>query len=183
MEIYVSTDVETDGPIPGPYSLLSFGSAAYSAAGELLDTFSANLEALPDAGSDAQTMAWWQAHPEAWAASRQNLETPETAMARYAAWLDALPGTPVFVGYPAAFDFMFVHWYLIRFAGRCPFARAALDIRTLAMALLNTDFLTASKRDMPQRWFDESPHTHRAIDDAIEQGALFCRMLAELRGG
>ncbi|MBC7930275.1 MAG: exonuclease, partial [Rubrivivax sp.] len=27
-EIYVSTDVETDGPIPGVYSMLSIGSAA-----------------------------------------------------------------------------------------------------------------------------------------------------------
>ena len=26
-EIYISTDVETDGPIPGPCSMLSFGSA------------------------------------------------------------------------------------------------------------------------------------------------------------
>jgi hypothetical protein len=25
------------------------------------------------------------------------------------------------------------------------------------------------------------PHTHVALDDAIEQGALFCNMLAELR--
>jgi hypothetical protein len=28
-EIYVSTDIETDGPIPGEYSMLSFGSAAF----------------------------------------------------------------------------------------------------------------------------------------------------------
>ena len=28
-EIYVSTDVEVDGPIPGLYSMLSVGSAAY----------------------------------------------------------------------------------------------------------------------------------------------------------
>jgi hypothetical protein len=28
-EIYISTDVETDGPIPGPNSMLSFASAAY----------------------------------------------------------------------------------------------------------------------------------------------------------
>ena len=46
-EIYVSTDVETDGPIPGPHSMLSFASAAYSARKELLGTFSANLETLP----------------------------------------------------------------------------------------------------------------------------------------
>ena len=30
-EIYVSTDVEADGPIPGQNSMLSFGSAAYLA--------------------------------------------------------------------------------------------------------------------------------------------------------
>ena len=29
-EIYVSTDIEADGPIPGPNSMLSFGSAAYT---------------------------------------------------------------------------------------------------------------------------------------------------------
>lgn len=34
---------------------------------------------------------------------------------------------------------------------------------------------------MPKHWFDSLPHTHRALDDAIEQGALFCNMLAELR--
>lgn len=33
MEIYVSTDIETDGPIPGPNSMLSFGSAAFTAEG------------------------------------------------------------------------------------------------------------------------------------------------------
>jgi hypothetical protein len=33
---------------------------------------------------------------------------------------------------------------------------------------------------MPPRWFDaDLPHTHKALDDAIEQGALFCNMLAE----
>jgi hypothetical protein len=32
---------------------------------------------------------------------------------------------------------------------------------------------------MPARWFDDLPHTHRALDDAVEQGALFCNILAE----
>src|SRR5206468_6492048 len=48
-EIYVSTDVETDGPIPGPHSLLSFASAAYRADKTLLGTFAANLHTLPAA--------------------------------------------------------------------------------------------------------------------------------------
>jgi hypothetical protein len=46
-EIYASTDVETDGPIPGPYSMLSLGSAAYRADKTLLSTISPNLETLP----------------------------------------------------------------------------------------------------------------------------------------
>ena len=51
-EIYVSTDVEADGPIPGIHSMLSFGSAAYLADKTLLSTFTANLETLPGAVAD-----------------------------------------------------------------------------------------------------------------------------------
>jgi hypothetical protein len=121
MEVYVSTDVEADGPIPGPNSMLSFGSAAYRADKILVSTFEANLVTLHSAQGDPKTMAWWQTQPEAWAACRENLTTPEEAMPRYLAWLKALPGKPVFVAYPAAYDFLFVYWYLMRFAGESPF--------------------------------------------------------------
>lgn len=53
-------------------------------------------------------------------------------------------------------------------------------MKTLAMALLKTGYRDATKRRMPQRWFDDLPHTHVALDDAIEQGALFCNMWQEL---
>ena len=49
LEIYVSTDVETNGPVAGKHSILSIGSAAYTAEKEMLSTFSANLETLPNA--------------------------------------------------------------------------------------------------------------------------------------
>ncbi|MCB0295461.1 MAG: exonuclease, partial [Calditrichaeota bacterium] len=65
MELYISTDVETDGPIPGPHSMLSFGSAAYQADKTLIGTFSANLEALPGAAPHPKTQAWWESQPEA----------------------------------------------------------------------------------------------------------------------
>jgi hypothetical protein len=181
MEIYVSTDIEADGPVPGPNSMLSFGSAAYSADKQLLGTFSANLETLPGAAADPQTAQWWSQQPEAWTACRQNLEAPETAMRRYVAWLSGLPGKPVFVAYPAAFDFMFVYWYLMRFVGENPFGFSALDIKTYAMAVLKKGYRESSKRSMPQHWFESHPHTHVALDDAIEQGALFSNMLAENR--
>ena len=98
-------------------------------------------------------------------------------MRRYVAWLKALPGRPVFVGYPAAFDFPFVLWYLERYADENPFGYAVIDIKTYAMALLKTGYRDSTKRRMPKDWFDDLPHTHVALDDAVEQGALFCNML------
>jgi len=182
-EIYVSTDVEVDGPIPGPHSMLSFGSAAYLADKTLVSTFAANLELLPGASGHPETMAWWAERPEAWNAARQQLRDPAEAMRDYVAWIDSLPAKPVFVGFPASFDFMFIYWYLIRFAGRSPFSFAALDIKTMAMVVLGKEYRHCSKKNLPRRWFDPLPHSHVALDDAIEQGALFCNILAETSRG
>jgi hypothetical protein len=178
-EIYVSTDVETDGPIPGPHSMLSFASAAYLADKTLVGTFSANLETLPGATGHPDTMRWWQTQPAAWAASREDIQPPERAMKDYVAWLKQLPGRPVFVAYPVVFDYMFVQWYLHKFTGESPFSFVGLDIKSYAMALLKFDFNDVVKANMPRRWFDDLPYTHKALDDAIQQGALFCNMLAE----
>src|SRR5262245_5205504 len=145
-EIYVSTDVESDGPIPGPNSMLSFASAAYRADKSLIATFTANLETLPGAAPDPGTMSWWRDHADAYAATRTDLEDPETAMRRYVAWVKSLPGRPVFVAYPAGFDFLFVYWYLMRFAGESPFSFSALDVKTYAMAMLNLEYRDAVKR-------------------------------------
>jgi len=180
-EIYISTDVEADGPIPGPNSMLSFASAAYTADKKLLGTFAANLVTLPDALGDPKTMAWWQTQPEAWTACRTDPREPAVVMPEYVAWLKALPGKPVFVAYPAAYDFLFVYWYLMRFAGESPFSHSALDIKTYAMALLGIGYRDSVKKNMPAAWFDKLPHTHVALDDAIGQGALFCNMLAGRR--
>lgn len=180
-EIYISTDVETDGPIPGPHSMLSLGAAAYTADKQLLSTFSVNLDTLPGANAHPSTAAWWAGQPEAWQACRLDPVAPELAMRNYVAWIHTLPGKPVFVAYPAGFDFMFVYWYLIRFTGESPFGHSALDMKTMAMAQMKCDFRDAVKRNMPKTWFESLPHSHVALDDAIEQGALFCNMLRAQR--
>src|SRR5262249_28519638 len=125
---------------------------------------------------------WWQQHADAYATTRQDLQDPETAMKKYVAWIKSLPGKPVFVAYPAGYDFLFVYWYLIRFTGSSPFSHSALDIKSYAMAVLKTEYRESVKRNMPRHWFDPIPHTHVALDDALEQGALFCNMLADNLG-
>jgi hypothetical protein len=179
-EIYISTDIEADGPIPGPHSMLSFASAAYAADKRLLATYTANLETLPGAEPHPNTMEWWKQFPQAWEACRRDVRAPQVAMREYLAWLQQLPGRPVFLGWPASWDFMWVYWYLVRFTGERPFRENALDIRSYAMGMRRSEFRLTTRTYMPKRWFDAGlPHTHVALDDALEQGALFCNMLAE----
>jgi hypothetical protein len=182
-ETYVSVDIEADGPIPGPHSMLSLGAVAFDRDGTELDAFSVNLETLDGATGHPDTMAWWQTQPAAWAACRAAPESPSTALPRFSAWLKALPGRSVCVGYPVAFDFMFVHWYLHRFTGGSPFSHSALDMKTLAWTLLGGHYRDATKRHMPRAWFpDEVTHSHVAVEDAREQGRLFFGMLRARRG-
>lgn len=195
-EIYFSTDVETDGPIPGPNSMLSLGSAAFSPEGRLLAVFSVNLETLPDAQPDPDTQKWWGEHPEAYAATRVNPLSPAEAMKLFSEWVEYVirrcssqgyirKAKPVFVGFPAGFDFLFVYWYLIRFTGQSPFSFSALDGKTYAMALLKTDYRSSVKRNYPKDWLKAEDrkleHTHVAVEDAVEQGRIFCNMLAANR--
>ena len=182
-EIYISTDIEADGPIPGLYSMLSLGAAAFKPDGAIEDTFSENLTCLPDATEDPDTMDWWRGQPEAWAAARKDHQTPSSVMKKYVAWVKSFPERPVFVAYPVGFDFTFVYWYMIKFVGESPFRHSAIDIRSYAMAMLKKDaFKKSTKRYMPKRWFSDNPHIHKALDDAIEQGVLFCNMLTENLG-
>jgi hypothetical protein len=178
-EIYVSTDIEADGPIPGPHSMLSFASAAFLSDKTVVGSYSANLETLPGATPDPRTMEWWKGFPQAWAACREHPRSPDVVMPEYVQWLQALPGRAVFLGWPATWDFMWIYWYLVRFARERPFRESALDIRSYAMGMRKSTFQMTSRTYLPKRWFDERPHTHVALDDALEQGALFCNMLAE----
>lgn len=186
-ELYFSTDIETDGPIPGPNSMLSFGVAAFTEDGTELDSFEANLELLPGATPDKSTMEWWKTEPEAWAACRRNLQEPLDAMHEFVSWVKRLCGQkyiPVMVCYPAGFDFLFMYWYIMNFVGHSPFSHSCVDVRSYIMAMRQTGYKKTGKRYWPKRWFPKNmPHTHVAIDDAREQGLSFINIHKEnLRG-
>ncbi|KPK40810.1 MAG: exonuclease [Gammaproteobacteria bacterium SG8_47] len=178
-EIYVSVDIEADGPIPGPYSMLSLAAVAYSATAAVLGEFAVNLETLPGAGVHPKTKLWWEQFPEAWQACRVDPQPPQLAMTGFASWLEALPGTPIFVAWPATWDFMWVYWYLVQYTGTRPFSEHGIDIRSYAMGMRGRDFRRAGKNYLPKRWFSDQAHTHVALDDAKEQGQLFINMMTE----
>jgi hypothetical protein len=184
-ELYVSIDVEADGPIPGEYSMLSLGSAIFEPAGQILDKFEVNIRELPTAKRDAETMEWWATEPTAWEYCRRNPVEADNAMHSY---LDHLLNVEkkyrrklVCIGYPVTYDFMFVYWYLIKFTGKSPFSFSGIDIKTMAMTIMKSSYKKAGKKYMPRQWFSiDNKHNHTPLEDAIEQGNLFCNMLKEV---
>jgi len=103
-------------------------------------------------------------------------------MAEAATWVRSMcpECRPVLVAYPVAFDWAFLYWYFERFAPEgSPFGHSScLDIRTLYQAVAGTVFDRSGKTAMPDFLRPDSPHTHNALDDAIEQGELFANLLS-----
>src|SRR5438128_1499991 len=105
-EIYISVDIETSGPIPSKYSMLTLGACV---VGKAEQNFYVEMKPISDAFV-----------PEAMKIVGQSLDhylrvgvDPQEAMKSFAVWLKKVSGkdTPVFVGFNATFDWAFVNWY------------------------------------------------------------------------
>lgn len=174
-EAYVAVDVEADGPIPGPYSMLSLG---MSVAGQVELTFYTELKPISD-----------QFVPEALAVcglDRDRLlreaPAPEVAMAAAARWINGLRKRfrPVFLAAPAVWDGMYVHWYFTRFTGSSPFGAtgSGIDLRSYWMGLTGCGWFETHKSGIKKRLgLTGIPHTHNAGDDAAELAQVFQAVL------
>jgi hypothetical protein len=81
------------------------------------------------------------------------------------------------VGYPIVFDWMFMHWYLVRYLGRSPFGfSGALDMKTIYQQKARVRLDRAGRDDLPAALRSSRAHTHNACDDAIEQAEIFARL-------
>jgi len=175
-ELYIATDVEADGPIPGPYSMLSLGLAV---AGRDDLTFYTELKPISD-----------QFVPQALAVcglDRERLlaEAPEPAEAMQAAfdWIQGLRrvGRPVFLAAPAVWDGMFVHWYFMRFLGKSPFGPtgSGVDLRSYYMGTTGCEWAEAQKDEIKHALgLRKLRHTHHAREDALELAQIFDKLRA-----
>ncbi|WP_427165587.1 exonuclease [Streptomyces sp. C1-1] len=181
---YISVDIEADGPIPGPYSMLSFGAAVagtqdadnFTAADPEERTFYRELRPITE-----------EFVPEALAVSgldRELLKTegaePAVALAEFADWVREVSAgaQPVMCGYPAPYDWTFLYWYLIRFTGASPFGHSGcLDMKTLYATKAGLPLRAVAKGTMPRHLLSRRRHTHHALDDAIEQAELLANLM------
>ncbi|MDQ0939872.1 3'-5' exoribonuclease domain-containing protein [Streptomyces sp. V1I1] len=181
----ISVDIEADGPIPGPYSMISFGAAVagrqdadgYAPAAPEAYTFYRELRPISE-----------DFVPEALAVSgldRDRLiaegSEPAAAMAEFSTWVREVSAgaQPVMCGYPASYDWTFLYWYLIRFTGASPFGHSGcLDMKTLYATKARLPLRAVAKGTMPRELLSRRRHTHHALDDAIEQAELFSNLMA-----
>jgi hypothetical protein len=201
-EFYVSVDIEATGPIPGDYSMSSFGAfiaGARTSEGNFVrfsrhdkeNTFYRELKPISEnfipaaiavgllEGFDMEDPTGELHHQ--W--MKDHGMEPAQAMSEYAAWvLEAktrLGARPLFVAFPASFDWMFIYWYLQHFGVESPFGFSGVrDLKEMYATKANASFSKAGKRHMPKHLLkSDAPHTHHALDDAIGQGHLCMNIL------
>ena len=165
---FISVDVEASGPVPPTYSMLSIGACLVEDDGvtfrRLLRPISSSVD------------------PKALEVSRLSLDElsrsgaePAQAMREFGEWVAQIARgrTPVFVGLNAAFDWAFVNYYFLTFAGPNPFGFAPLDIKAYYAGVTGCDWREARSSRMTQRLGATRRATHDALEDALAQAELF----------
>ena len=176
-EMYFSVDIEANGPIPGEYSMTALGACV---VGRQETAFYAELKPLHER-FDPKALAVGGLTMEH---LREKGEEPAEALRRFDAWVRGAAGKdrrPVFVAFNATFDWMFLHWYLVKFLGSSPFGISGLDMKAYFMGMAGVDWDSTAKRHVRKRFPASLPHTHNALDDAREQAQIFEGMLRAQR--
>jgi ribonuclease T len=181
---FFCVDVESSGPVPGLFNLLSIG-CVYVEPGppprpsdeiylELRPTFPGfEPEAMKVNGLDRAAL------------ERDGLE-PAEALRRLAAFVEQrLPpnGRAVFVGHNAPFDWSMVNYYYHHAGVRNPFGYSALDTKALAMGALRLPWPDTNKETLERLLSlppQDASQIHRADYDARYQALIFCRLWERL---
>jgi DNA polymerase III epsilon subunit-like protein len=174
---YISIDVETAGPNPSQYSLLSIGACTVF---EHQETFYVELQPISD-----------DYLPESlligrlnWNKLKENGLSPQEAMSQFSHWIaEVTPegGEPVFVAFNAPFDWMFVNDYFHRYLGQNPFGYKALDIKALYMGFAGVHWSETNMKHVSSRYLENRHLTHHALRDALDQAEIFRKILEEIK--
>lgn len=183
-DIYFSADVETDGPIPGPFSMLSFAMvyagrfdgerferpatyerSFYRELRPIADNF--DLEALKVNGLDRERLC-------------REGRSPADVMTEASDWITELAdgARPVLVAYPVSFDWTWLYWYFIQFSrSGSPFNHSSCyDIKTAFAVKAHLPVAEAGRSRLLATLKSGRSHSHHALDDAIEQAEIFANV-------
>ena len=184
-DVYFSADIETDGPIPGPYSMLSFGivlagrfdGGDFERVDPKAQTFYRELKPISKT-YDPETASISGLDREKLSIAGTE---PEVAMTEAATWVASLAGggTPVLVAFPLSFDWSFLYWYFVSFSAvGSPFRfSSCLDIKTAYAIRTRQPIARSGASRLPPELRASRPHYHHALDDAAEQAEIFANIM------
>lgn len=184
MDVYFSADIETDGPIPGPFSMLSFAlvpagrfdGQRFLRPSSYDQHFYAELQPISD-----------RFEPEALQVNgldRDRLlvegKDPRVVMSQASQWIadQSKGGQPVLVAYPLSFDWSWLYWYFVQFSNTgSPFEHSkCFDLKTAYAVKAGVPIGEAGRSRIPAALRGMRKHTHHALDDAVEQAELFANI-------
>lgn len=178
-EILISVDLETGGPAPGLYPLLSIGACLVED-----DTQLFYRELKPEPAGRYIPEAVQVGFPDRPAAETiARLKEEGVSPLRVAVELDrwvrdmAAGGEPVFVGFNAAFDWAFIVYLFAEAGLDNPFGHAPFDVKAFWAGRAGVPFARTSKSKLPAELTEGlPPHSHRADEDAVRQALVLQRM-------
>jgi len=148
-------DVESDGPAPGLYSMISFGAVLVTE--DLATTFHGKVAPLPGASRLEEAAMISGTTKEL----HSTYDNPAVVMANFKNWITKVNknGSPVFVSDNPAFDWQFINWYFHKFLGSNPFGFSARRIG---------DFYSGLRKDYKASWkhMRKTGHDHNPVNDA-----------------
>lgn len=175
-ERFVSVDVETAGPTPGDYAMISIGAC-------LVDEPDRGfyIELKPD--RDAVLESALKVSGLDFAELKANGTDPKQAMEEFAQWVrDVVPPQThraVFVGFNAVFDWMFVNEYFVRYGLENPFGHGGLDIKSYYVGMMGSTWEQTSMKHLSPKYLAGRPLSHNALGDARDQAELFRAISAD----
>jgi DNA polymerase III epsilon subunit-like protein len=150
---YFMVDVEADGPIPGRYSMVSFGAIVVEPG--LQRTFYGRLHPISD-----EFVAAALAVSKLTREETLGFPNAGDVMHQFAAWVDDnTEGRPIFISDNNGFDWQFMNWYFHAFLRKNPFGHSSTNLGSLYKGILKD----MSKTFKPLR---RTRHTHNPVDDA-----------------
>lgn len=172
-ERFISVDIESAGPTPGGYAMLSIGAC-------LVDEPSRGfyIELKPD--RDAVVESALKVSGLSMDELREHGTEAGQAMREFAQWVrDVVPPQThraVFVAFNAVFDWMFVNEYFVRYDVENPFGHGGLDIKSYYVGMMGSTWEQTSMRHLSPKYLEGRPLSHNALGDARDQAELFRRI-------
>jgi Exonuclease len=159
-------DVEADGPIPGDYSMISFGAIIVEPS--LSKTFYTQLKPISE--------RWIPEALQVSGFTREEtltFEEPQSAMEKFALWIEVeSSGRAFFISDNNGFDWQFINWYFHHFCGKNPFGHTSSNLGSLYKGVVKDTFVNF-------KHMRKTEHTHHPLDDVRGNAEAFLQIKEE----